>query len=295
MTLLAIVVCLFLERVWTSLGELRTFVWFEQVTDRIRGKDRQGLGASALGVVAVVGLPLVVLVMAQSLLDGVLGLLSYALAVAVLLYSLGPRDLDADVHRFLNAWEQGDEAKARDYAQQIRPAAAGPLDTDALGRSVVEGIVVAAQERWFGVVFWFVVLGPLGALWYRLACLLRDRCLTQSDEDGFKDAALMMHHILAWVPTRLTLMSYALVGSFAETIDAWRREASSWKDNWLVANERLLIQGGLGALQVEQELEEDETASVDARHVRAALGLVLRSLVLAVALIAVVTVGSWVA
>ena len=103
----------------------------------------------------------------------------------------------------------------------------------------------------------------------------------------------MMHHILAWIPTRLTLLGYALAGSFADAADAWRKETYGWKRNWLVNNYQLLIHGGLGALQLEEELAADETRSVDARQVRAALGLVLRTLILAIVLIAVVTLGSW--
>lgn len=294
MALLAIIISLFIERVWASLGEVRSFVWFDLVTERLRGKGRQGPMAGTLGVVVVVGLPLAVLAMAQSLLAG-LGPLSFAFAVAVLLYSLGPRDLDADVHHFLNAWEQGDEPKAQAYAQQIHAVTGGPYNTDALGRGVVEGILVAAHERWFGVIFWFMVLGPLGALWFRLACQLRDRCLRQHEQDAFVNAALMMHHILAWVPVRLTLLSYALGGSFSETLEAWRKEASSGLGNWQGDNYRLLVQGGLGALQLTDIPAADEYEPVDAHHVRAALGLVLRALLIAIALIAVVTVGRWVA
>jgi membrane protein required for beta-lactamase induction len=210
-----------------------------------------------------------------------------------LLYSLGPRDLDAEVHLFLNAWEQGDEEKAKVFAQQINGATAKPVKAEALGRIVVEGIFVAAHERWFGVIFWFVILGPLGALWYRLACVLRDKCVRHGEESTFADTALMMHHILAWIPTRLTLLGYALAGSFADAADAWRKETYGWKRNWLVNNYQLLIHGGLGALQLGEELAADETRPVDARQVRAALGLVLRTLILAIVLIAVVTLGSW--
>ena len=274
--------------------DLRTFAWFERLVDRIQGKGREHPGSGALGVVAALALPLVALIIVQYVLVKILVLFGFVFAVAVLLYSLGPRDLDGDVHRFLNAWEQGDDAKARDYAQRIYPATAGSFDAGSLGRSVVEGILVAAHERWFGVIFWFVILGPLGALWYRLACVLRDKCLRQSEEGAFKDAALMMHHILAWIPVRLTLFSYALVGNFAESLEAWRKEAYGWKSNWLADNYQLLIYGGLGALQLERDLAADEISAVDARHVRAALGLVLRALILVIAVITVVTVGTWV-
>lgn len=294
MALLIIVLSLFIERVWTSLSELRSFDWFEQLVDRWSGKGPGRPLSGALGVLAVMALPLVAVVIVHALLADIFALLGFAFAVAVVLFCLGPRDLDADVHRFLNAWEQGDEGRAQGYARQIYAATATPVETRSVGRAVVEGMLVAAHERWFGVIFWFVILGPLGALWYRLACVLRDKCIGQSEEDAFKDAALMLHHILAWIPVRLTLLGYALAGSFADTFEALRNEDYGWKSNWLVNNYLLLIRGGLGALQLEQELAADETRVVDAGYVRAALGLVLRTLILAIALIAVVTLGTWV-
>jgi membrane protein required for beta-lactamase induction len=294
MALLVIVLSLFIERVWPSLAERRSYAWFERLVDRWSGKGPGRPLSGALGVIAVTGLPLFVVVIVYALLAKIFAILGFAFAVMVVLLCLGPRDLDADVHRFLSAWERGDEDQAQNYARYIYAARAEPVETRSLGRAVVEGILVAAHERWFGVIFWFVILGPLGALWYRLACVLRDKCVRQNEEDAFKDAALMMHHILAWIPVRLALLSYALAGSFGDTLEALRKEDYGWKSDWLVNNHLLLIHGGLGALQLEQDLAADETRMVDAGHVRAALGLVLRTLILAIALIAVVTLGTWV-
>jgi membrane protein required for beta-lactamase induction len=293
MTLLAILISLFTERVWTDIGTLRSFTWFERLIDRQR-RTRGGAGPGALGLILITVLPLLAVAMLQVLLYKILAVLGLVFATAVLLYSLGPRDLDREVHGFLEAWEQGDESKALDCARRIHGVTGASFPAASPARSVVEGILVAGHERWFGVIFWFLVLGPLGALWYRLAGLLRERCLDIEGADEFRDAALMMHHILAWIPVRLTVVTYALAGSFADTFEALRGEAYDWKSDWTADNQQLLIRGGLGALQLEQELAADETA-VGIRHVRAALGLVLRTLIIAVAVIAMITVGAWAA
>lgn len=294
MTLLVIVISLFIERVWTTLAELRSFAWFERLVDRLAGNDSARSSAGIFAVLAVMALPLFAVVVAHVLLVKIFAVLGLIFTMLVVLFCLGPRDLDADVHHFLNAWERGDEDKAQRYARQVYGETAEPVEMGSLGRPVVEGILVAAHERWFGVIFWFVILGPLGALWYRLACVLRDKCLRRAEEDAFKDGALLMHHILAWIPVRLTLLSYAMTGSFGDTLEALRKEDYGWKSDWLVNNHLLLIHGGLGALQLEQELAADETRLVGASHVRAALGLVLRTLILSIALIAVLTLGTWV-
>ena len=294
MALLIIILSLFIERVWSSLAGLRSFLWFERLVDRLTGKGMARALSGTVGVIAVLAFPLLLVAVVHVILAQLLAVLGFAFALMVMLFCLGPRDLDADVHRFLNAWEQGDEDKAQSYAGRICQEIAEPVEKHSLGRMVVEGIVVAAHERWFGVIFWFVILGPLGALWYRLACVLRDKCARQGHEGTFKDTALLMHHILAWLPVRLTLLGYALAGSFGDTLEELRKEDYGWKSDWLANNYQLLIHGGLGALQLEQQLAADESRVVDAGHVRAALGLVLRALILFVAVIAVVTLGTWV-
>ena len=294
MALLIIVLSLFIERVWVSLAELRTYTWFDRLVDRITSKGQARVMTGTIGVIAVMALPLIAVVILHVILAKILTVLSFVFSLGVMLYCLGPRDLDGDVHRFLNAWEQGDEDKAQNYAGQICQQTIETVEKQSLGKAVVEGIVVAAHERWYGVIFWFVVLGPLGALWYRLACVLRYKCIRWNEENTFKDAALMMHHILAWVPVRLTLLSYGLAGSFGDTFEALRKEDFGWKSNWLVNNYLLLIHGGLGALQLEQELATDQTRVVGAGDVRAALGLVLRTLIFTMAFISVLTLGAWV-
>lgn len=291
MALLVILLALFAERVWPDVEELRSFAWFERLADRQR-RSVGGAGRGSLGVVAITLLPILAVAMIHALLDEVLVVLGLLFAAGILLYSLGPRELDREVHRFLNTWERGDEITALDYAQRIHGVTGTSFHAASPERSVVEGILVAGHERWFGVIFWFMVLGPLGALWYRLACLLRERCLRLEGEDTFRDTALTMHHILAWIPVRLTLLSYALAGSFADTFEALRSEDPGWKSGWRASNQQLLIHGGLGALQLEQELKVG--GSAETHHVRAALGLVLRTLIIAVAVIAVITLGTWI-
>ena len=39
------------------------------------------------------------------------------------------------------------------------------------GPSLVEAVFRCALWRWFGVLFWFLLLGPAGALLYRLVSL----------------------------------------------------------------------------------------------------------------------------
>ncbi len=295
MALFAIIFSLLIERGWDAVVELRSPLWFERYADRVRhrlGPER--LWDGPLGVFLVLLFPLLAVVLIQLALSAVLGLLAFAFAVLVLLFSLGPRDLEADVQRFLTAWDLGDQGQARAAARHISGLPVEPADHAALGKAVVEGILIAAHERIVGVIFWFVVLGPLGALLFRLSCVLKDKYPDAGDTGGFAQASLVLHGVLSWLPCRLTVLAYALTGSFGDALHRWRDEAPLWARDWLAGNRQVLVAGGLGALQVEQELSEEETGGVSTRLVRAALAMVWRTVMLLVVIIAVISLASWV-
>ncbi len=296
MVLIAVIISLAIERIWDALVDLRAFAWFERYTQRFRA----GLGTGRvwdgpLGVFLVLLIPLLVVALLQQALAGLWGLLAFVFAVIVLLFSLGPRDLDADVQRFLNAWEQGNEEKARAAARHITGLLNEPADAAALGRAVLEGIVVAAHERIIGVIFWFALLGPLGALLFRLSCELKNKYQHGGEQGGFAQAALVLHGVLSWLPCRLTVLGFALTGSFADAMRRWREEAPLWERDWLAGNRQVLVAGGLGALQADQELSDEEAGGVSTLQVRAALAMVWRALLLLVAVIAVMTLVAWAA
>jgi AmpE protein len=93
MALLVIVLALFIERVWTALAELRSFGWFERLVNRVVGKGPARTLSGAVGVIAVMALPLLGVAIVYALLVNFLGILGFAFALMVMLFSLGPRDL----------------------------------------------------------------------------------------------------------------------------------------------------------------------------------------------------------
>src|SRR3569833_412355 len=110
---------------------------------------------------------------------------------------------------------------------------------------------------------------------------------------GFADAVVSLHAILGWVPSRLAALGYGLMGNFAEALHRWRDEAPLWRHDWPNANRRVLVASGIGALQLDQDGNEDDFAA-SSLQVRAAPALVWRTVVLAVSLVALVTLGGWV-
>lgn len=295
MTLLAIIIGLFLERFLGHLQDLRQFTWFERFVDSVRANFRAGgewNGAAAV-LLAVVP-PVLVVAAVQALLSDVLfGLLGFVFAVLILVYTLGPRDLDTDAEAYVNALEVADEEDARHRAAAIlemEPSA----DAGERTRLVADALLVKANEAVFAVLFWFAVLGPAGAALYRLAWVLKRQAGTEESSD-FAAAAQRLHGIVAWLPARLLATGYALAGSFEEAVHAWRGYYDKWSFRFGDSNIGVLVCAGNGALHrdVERDASVEDRVEAGTDLIRAVLGLIWRALVIWVTVIALLTLAGW--
>ena len=215
-TLLAIVLVLAASRALPDLARLRDFTWL-----RIWFSGWRGDGAEpARPALLLPALVFLFCALLQSVLDHVLfGLPLFAFAVIVLFFCWGPRELESDIDAVLKAPDRDQRLAA---AQALRPDPADqplPLEATAL----VEATFVSALSRWFGVVFWFVVLGPAGALGYRMVQLIA-RNAAFAGGLGAREHDLLERtaRILDWAPAHLMALTLALVSDFDAVLKTWR-------------------------------------------------------------------------
>jgi membrane protein required for beta-lactamase induction len=289
MFLIAILLSLIAERFLGSMAELRRFGWFHHYARVVK----KGLaGQPFLNGAASVLLLLAPLLVLTGLLDYYLSnlwfLFGLLFAVLVLLFSFGPTDLEAEVEAFVDARERDDEESALWHAAELLGGDV-PTDSVQLTRRIIDNILVQANERLLAVVFWFVLLGPAGALLFRLTQQLVKE--EGENSDDFAEAARRLHHLLAWLPARGCAFAYALAGSFVEAVQAWRNETATWPES----TRRILIATGLGALRYEDgEIE----AGNDARNledINETLSLVRRAVLVLIGVIALFTLAGWMA
>ncbi len=288
MSLIAILLSLAIEYFLGSLEDLRRFDWFHDFTAGLRQRlGRFALADGPLGVLLVFVLAGAAVGLVYWFLAGLLWILGFLFAIAALLYALGPKDLDHGMSGYIEAAERGDHEAAAWYAAEVlgRPAVGGA--PGAIAREIYEGVFLQANERLFGVLFWFVLLGPVGAVVFRLACEAKYRW--REDITGFGKSVHDLHRILIWLPARFVVLGYALAGSFSGTVERWRSLADFWQRD----TEELLVASGVGALDPLAPLEAADVAQSE--PLRAALGLVKRTLVLGVVGLAMLTIAGWVA
>jgi len=303
MHLIALLIGLVIERLATQLFHLRKLRWIDRVIDAgFRQAGRLSNWPALIPIVALVVLlvlPVLALAVVFVLGDPLLGFPYLVLGVFVLFFSLGPQDIGEDVDEYCKAMEDGDKERIKETAGAIIE---GDVPQDTLERihRVEEAVCVQANNRLFAVIFWFVLLGPLGAWTYRVTDLIRRRAVfvaaREEESSGMperlRDAAIVLHGWLAWIPARLTAIGYAAAGNFDSALGAWRAPTEQESDSASEYNEHLLARVGVGALALGDDSDED-LVTRGVRGATAANRLVFRLLLISAVVIAAMTLYGW--
>jgi adenosylcobinamide-phosphate synthase len=244
--------------------------------------------------------------------------------VAVLYLTLGFRQFSHYVTDIRVALERGDETAARRLLAEWNHLDASEMPRTELLRHVIEHGLLAAHRHVFGVFFWFVLLstlglGPLGAVLYRLAEFASrywtypSKTLGMPANERLMNVSKRMFALIDHVPARLTAFGFAVVGNFEEAINSWRRDAALWQH----ANEGIILAAAAGAVGVQLGGEaapgvtpersrtfdagptgtpgaSGSTAGAAAQlgHLHSVVGLVWRSVVLWMLLVALLTLAN---
>lgn len=216
-------------------------------------------------------------------------LLRLIFSLVVLLYCFGPHAFEADLEAILKAPDQPSrEAAAQALSDDGEPVAWNAI---ALG----EATAYAALHRRFGVVLWFFLLGPAGALLYRLAQTLgRDPSLRL--DPRARASAHAFANIADWLPAQLMVFTLALVGHWDAVMGAWRQWHQHQSPNsWYVEGPGFL--GAAARADVEVDIEAGDGYAEERSDPIAELirlrGALLRALLAWLSVVAVIVLAGW--
>jgi AmpE protein len=218
MTIIAILTAFALCYFVRELGTLQRFEWLRGFAGWCNERLARLPGwAGVTGFLFLCALPLLAIGMLQSAAIALLGTLgAFLVAVVVLVYSFGPHDLDTDIDAIVHA--RDDEDQARALERLIGPC---PLEQEACQALGVNAVFREALQRWFGTIFWFAVLGVLGAVLYRLADRICEGGLGLPP--GQKDLFMRLRQVLDWPVAQLMTLSLAIATDFDAVFKAWRK------------------------------------------------------------------------
>jgi membrane protein required for beta-lactamase induction len=292
--MISIILALAVERFLLEQERYRQDGWCSRYTTWLQKQSLgEWLNSGTIGVIGLLLPPLLLTALIQWLLQDLLGgVLEFLFATAVLVYSLGPKNLDQQVENFVDAWDEDEETQAREIAEDLI-ADAPPSSDQELSRAITGGILKQACYRIFSVLFWFMVLGPLGALLYRLSRALQSGGATAIDPDQeFLSSVSHLLDILDWAPARISAACYALAGNFQDAMLDWRGDED---EEYTSDTDDILVRSGRSALGLQHLWQQQETETVESPSsvAEATLGLVWRSLAIWILLPTIVIFFYW--
>jgi len=291
MSLITILFCLAIERFFGNLDHLRLFAWFDKYTDFIFEKlQPYSFRDGPLGlilIVAGIALPIWTVFYYAHIGVQVVSFTGLVIAVITVLYCLGPKDPARQAQHYIDAMEKSDSESAALYAGKFLNTELN--DNPAIvAQDIKQELFLATNDRIVGVFFWFVMLGPLGAVLFRTACLLKER--QPNIENGYTKAVHDFYDIMVWPSARICILGFAVAGSFIGALS----HLSEWSALWKRDSHEIVIKSGLGALHDEsfqQEIASD--AEPDLESVKEALSLTQRTSIALLAILAILTMVGW--
>lgn len=293
MIFLTVITCLLINHYWRRERRLPVDGWFDawqawlsNHNNRLPAFMRNWSGT--LPVLALL-LPMVPPALLLWLAEGRLfGLLTLGLHVLILIYCFTRFNLLALIEDYLACWREGNYEAAYLQAVAQAPDAFRSRTDDYAGmhQQFLDYVLMVSLRRLFAVLFWYIVLGPLGALFYFLLqqMLSADVLL----EDRASSRAWQRFLSLAeWVPARLLALAFALAGDF---VAGFQRLREHLLDNLAPHhNIALLIDCAVAAIGKPDTSIRDAEYSVQASwRLEALRDLVLRSQIVWVIAVAMI-------
>ncbi|MBL1277036.1 MAG: cobalamin biosynthesis protein [Ectothiorhodospiraceae bacterium] len=268
--------------------------WFER---RLRQCGSTPVAARWRGSIAVALLliPISVLTFYVSQFES----LNMVFGVVVLYLTIGGRSLAQHALQVRDALGENDISKAQSMTGRLVSRDTTALNETQISKATVESVLENGCDAVFGALFWFIVAGAPGVIFYRLANTLDAMWGYRNERYRyFGWAAARLDDVLNFIPARLTALTYAMLGEFQKAIRCWRNQAYSWKS----PNAGPVMAAGAGALSLQLggeatyhgELQQRPQLGLDklpeANDIQRAVSLVNRGMLL---WLLVIFMGGW--
>lgn len=138
--------------------------------------------------------------------------------------------------------------KARAATQKIVSRDCDQLDSNGCAKATVESVLENGNDSIFAVLFWFVLFGGAGAVFYRLANTLDAMWGYKTSRYlDFGWATAKADDLLNYIPARICAFCYSLAGETALAFKAWKAKGHLLPS----PNGGPVMSAGGGALNVE--------------------------------------------
>lgn len=228
MKFLVIILCLLSERFLIHASAYNRFQWFTTYVNSMEGKFAKPFSTTQPWLkLIIILLPLLIISSVIFYLFDhlIFGLLGFLLNLIIFYHCIGPGN---------PFYPNYDEIQ--------------PLANQYHGG---EKYLIDVNGQLFAVIFWYIVFGPLGALFYRLVSLCQKLPTIEAH-------AVWLTNVLDWLPARATALLYMLVGNFQAALEYFTTMFFTLP----IHNQALLSTCGLKAMSYDKAATKDATALI---------------------------------
>ena len=289
MNLIMVLIALGVEARLGNFERFRNLSWFAHYCDWLETRlAHAGFWNGPGGLLLTLFIPLALLGVVVYL-GGVINiLLGFLLSFLALVYSFGP-PLGSLVDSYADALGSGDDAACREFLEKILY---GDLEEGAADRDrVIGSIMLRSHEYLFAVIFWFLLLGAVGAVMYCLVVSLAQRY--EKVDGGYAGAVRDLHNILMWPSSRMLALGFALGGSLVSALESWRTVSGPTLD---VSREVVTV-SGFGALHytpADGEKTDQQDNEDFVNRLRETTALINRTLIVWLIVLGLMTIAGWI-
>lgn len=288
MTFLQMLIALAMERLMPHWMQYRVYHFIDDFFARMARLIPARTGWQAyLLVASSVAVPVLFVAIVQDWVGEIL-FGEFLLGLVFLFYCLGPKDLAEQLKALVAAMQSRDEDAARSLSDDFVDWDEEDSMTDRTSR-MLASIAFLSLERLFGVLFWFALLGPAGGVLFRVSQLISRHYRIEGGPAT--EAAELLYFSLSWLPSRLVALGYGLSGHFTRSMETWMEKADQEVTYGADEVRNFLAKAGIAALDTPMRIiEEWDEAVLQLQNI---MGLIWRTLVMWLAVIALLTIGSW--
>ena len=211
MTFLTILVAVIFYRNWFGEHPLSRFLPVEAILDWASEQGIRGLARYLL----CVWVPVFVLLILSGISGGLIWLL---LSLVIVIYSVELYDSDTvfDEHLIWLRDQQINEFAEDDETEQS--SSDSFADVSQHQEDFILTTTYEVFQSFIPVVFWFILLGPAGALLYALTIRYLDSLELDSPQLALIEQVV---YWLEWLPTRITGLLFAFLANFGPGFEYW--------------------------------------------------------------------------
>lgn len=173
--------------------------------------------------------------------------LQFVVGTVVLYFTIGWQSLRQHAVAIAEPLRHGWLDDSREAVGRIVSRDTSELSEGEIAKAGIESVLENGSDAIFAPIFWFVLLGPIGALAYRLSNTL-DAMWGYKTESllHFGWCAARIDDVLNYLPARLVVLTYALCGKREPAMRCARQQGCRWKS----PNAGPVMAAGAGALEV---------------------------------------------